>query len=671
MSRSDPLRDTMSDAAGGTDPEVEPRARRPKRTWDSFEPTVADQNGGSPSPWSEEMTLDGPTRVEMPRALVDPDAPRMAEDADFGDRYRSDEILGQGGMGTIRLHYDRQIGRRVALKSMNDKDAGSSDRSRFIREARIQGQLEHPSIVPVYDVAIDPDGQPFFTMRRVRGMTLEVILERLAMGAPKVFRAQHSRRRLLGAFSRVCQAVHYAHEHGVLHRDIKPANIILGEFGEVYLLDWGLAGLAKQRDEAVRELKALRLTRETMPGSLLGTPGYMSPEQATGGVQELGPPADVYALGCILFEILTLMPLHDGEGVVSLLDATIRGTTDRRPSRRATHQKIDPELDRIVMRATALSSEDRFQSARELFLEIETYLDGRRDEEQRMQLADERARAAATEAKAALSKGDSFEERRQALRDAVGALSLDPSNELALRTFADVTTTPPDALPPDVDESLADASAARLRWVGGAVSIVYASAFVYLPFIAASVVEHWLPVVVSYGFLLTAAVVGLLTARAARPRPRWIAAAMVLSNIGFAATAPFFGPLLVTPSLLAINTAPYALYLGTRGRRLALAFGLGTISTVIGLGMMGAIPVEYAFQDGVLVVHSGALRFAPIPTLVLLTLLALGQMLGAMLGASRIRADLDRAERALHMQSWLLRGLAIDRKSSSVPPPRQ
>ncbi|HBQ17245.1 MAG TPA: hypothetical protein DEF51_41010 [Myxococcales bacterium] len=583
--------------------------------------------------------------------------------------YRLIERLGVGGMGEVWRADHRTLARPAAIKLVRPELLGARDSddamrtlTRFEREARATAVLTSPHTIEVYDFGRADDGSFYYVMELLEGMDLEALTQRHGVMPEE---------RVVHLLLQVCHSLRDAHENGLVHRDIKPANIILGEFGEVYLLDWGLAGLAKQRDEAVRELKALRLTRETMPGSLLGTPGYMSPEQATGGVQELGPPADVYALGCILFEILTLMPLHDGEGVVSLLDATIRGTTDRRPSRRATHQKIDPELDRIVMRATALSSEDRFQSARELFLEIETYLDGRRDEEQRMQLADERARAAATEAKAALSKGDSFEERRQALRDAVGALSLDPSNELALRTFADVTTTPPDALPPDVDESLADASAARLRWVGGAVSIVYASAFVYLPFIAASVVEHWLPVVVSYGFLLTAAVVGLLTARAARPRPRWIAAAMVLSNIGFAATAPFFGPLLVTPSLLAINTAPYALYLGTRGRRLALAFGLGTISTVIGLGMMGAIPVEYAFQDGVLVVHSGALRFAPIPTLVLLTLLALGQMLGAMLGASRIRADLDRAERALHMQSWLLRGLAIDRKSSSVPPPRQ
>lgn len=667
MIPKDPLRDTMSDAKPDTDPVVNARPRR-KGSWESLEPTLTDHAAGSPSPWSEELTLDGPTRVELPRSLVDPDAPRMAVDEDFGQRYRTDEILGQGGMGTIRLHYDRQIGRRVALKSMNDADAGSADRSRFIREARIQGQLEHPSIVPVYDLAIGPDGRPFFTMRRVRGMTLEVILERLAMGAPKVFRAEHSRRRLLSAFGRVCQAVHYAHEHGVLHRDIKPSNIILGEFGEVYLLDWGLAGLAKQRDEAVRELKALRLTRETMPGSLLGTPGYMSPEQATGGVSELGPPTDVYALGCILFEIVTLMPLHDGEGIVSLLDSTIRGTTDRRPSRRAGHLKIDPELDRIVMKATALSPEDRIQSARELFLQIDAYLDGRRDEEQRTQLADERARAAASEAELALSKPEGFDERRQALRDAVGALSLDPTNELALRTFAEVTTNPPQRLPPDVDESLGEAVRARLRWAGGAVSVVYASAFVYLPFIAASIVEQWLPVILAYTLLLAAAVAGLLTARAARPRVEWLAGAMVLSNLGFAATAPWFGPLLVTPSLLAINTAPYALFLSHRARRLALAFGLGTIATIIGLGYAGAIPVEYTFREGELIVHSGALLFAPIPTLVLLTLLALGQMLGAMLGASRIYADLERAERALHMQSWLLRGLTQERRPSSRPP---
>src|SRR5688572_305743 len=225
---------------------------------------------------------------------------------DFGRRYQDWGLLGRGGMGEVRLCRDHHIGRKIALKVIRRSRATRERaRSRFVREARIQGQLEHPAVVPVYDLGEAPDGRVYFTMKQVFGRTLDEIVKGLRDDDAKVH-AEYGRRRLLDAFARVCLAVDYIHESGVVHRDLKPANVMLGRYGEVYVLDWGLAKLLEgPADDDEREAdpspeSAPTLDTEagqTAAGELMGTPGYMAPEQLDGGVRPVGVAADIYALG--------------------------------------------------------------------------------------------------------------------------------------------------------------------------------------------------------------------------------------------------------------------------------------------------------------------------------------------------------------------------------------
>src|SRR5579859_6418489 len=222
------------------------------------------------------VTCDNRTRPRERRAS----APLIA-----GERYELGETIGSGGMGEIILAYDLQIGREVAIKRMHAADPTPEQLSRFLREARIQGRLEHPSIPPVHELTCDAEGRPFFVMKMLGGTTLAHVLAEPS--APRTH--------LLRAFVEVCRALELAHERRILHRDIKPANILLGAHGEVYVLDWGIA----------RELDIPK-----PPGTpILGTLGYMSPEQACDEV-ELDARADVFSLGCVLYEILAREPLR-------------------------------------------------------------------------------------------------------------------------------------------------------------------------------------------------------------------------------------------------------------------------------------------------------------------------------------------------------------------------
>ncbi|HEX2677081.1 MAG TPA: serine/threonine-protein kinase, partial [Polyangiales bacterium] len=225
------------------------------------------------------------SQAEEESALVDasglpPDATHEAE------RYLERELLGEGGMGKIFLQHDGRIGRDVAMKVLRTRYAKQADTlARFVREARIQGQLEHPSIVPVYDLMRRPNGDICFTMKRVRGKTIEQIVEGIARKDKALIEA-YPRRKLLRNFATACLAVDFAHTRGVLHRDLKPSNIMLGDHGEIYVLDWGLSKVAglpdipvrKHHDEPQVALPDDTGTR-TMDGAVLGTPGYMSPEQ--------------------------------------------------------------------------------------------------------------------------------------------------------------------------------------------------------------------------------------------------------------------------------------------------------------------------------------------------------------------------------------------------------
>jgi len=308
--------------------------------------------------------------------LLEPDAAKRAgPGTEFLDRYEVLGVIGSGGMGEVKLCRDRTVGREVAMKVIRRGDRDSPRRWRFVREARVQGQLEHPAVVPVYDFGVDPQGDLYFTMRRVRGVSLAEVVDALADGDPTTER-RWGRRRLLTAFSQVCLAVDFFHMRGGIHRDLKPSNIMLGEFGETYILDWGLVKLVEARSGDRESLVDASNAATTGHGSVLGTPGYMSPEQLRGEVERVGPRSDVYSLGAILFEVLAREPLHPRTATKEKLLSVLR-TDGGRPSQRKKARGVATALDDMVEKATRLEPEDRHLSARAFSEAIEEYLDGR------------------------------------------------------------------------------------------------------------------------------------------------------------------------------------------------------------------------------------------------------------------------------------------------------
>jgi serine/threonine protein kinase len=296
--------------------------------------------------WLSDATLAHLCRVA--------DSPELA-----ATRYEIIEKIGQGGMGTVFLARDRELDRPVALKVLNTAPQADEARGRIVREARILARLEHPSIVPVHDAGFLPDGRFFYAMKLVRGKRLDEQLKR-----PNVVPER------LGLFQRICDAVAFAHSHGVLHRDLKPQNIMLGPFGEVLVLDWGVA----KELGRTPPIPAMQGTTESEPGqtrdgSVVGTPGYMAPEQARGEVAGLDQRADVYGLGAVLHFLLTgRQPVHepDRSGVPVLV-----------PPRRFD-RAIPRPLDAVCRKALAARREDRYDTAAQLGDEIADFLAGRR-----------------------------------------------------------------------------------------------------------------------------------------------------------------------------------------------------------------------------------------------------------------------------------------------------
>jgi len=282
--------------------------------------------------------------------------------------------LGDGGMGRVYEAHDPELSRDVAVKVMHDSIVGDPlMRERFLSEAQITAQLEHPSIVPVYDMGKTPDGAVFLVMKRVRGRSLRDVLDALATGEPEAV-VHWTRHRLLTSFLKVCQAVAYAHAQGVLHRDLKPANIMLGEFGEVQVLDWGVARRMPSRP-------APEDAPESTEGTIVGTPGYISPEQVMGRVTQQDARSDVWSLGAILYEILTTEPAFHGEGAMEVLLKTVK----RRPTPpplRAPHANVPKELTDICSLALEPKPDARFQSAADLANAIERFLEGSRRREE-------------------------------------------------------------------------------------------------------------------------------------------------------------------------------------------------------------------------------------------------------------------------------------------------
>jgi serine/threonine-protein kinase len=332
----------------------------------------ADRPGGPDHPGGETSTIP------------ESEGHILVSSASFGsvrnERYTLTRLHARGGIGEVWLARDAEMGREVALKELRaEQVANPAVRNRFLEEAKITGQLEHPGIVPVYELAHRPqDRAPFYTMRFVRGRTLT-----------EAVRAYHTLRRaggagpldlmaLLNAFLGVCNAVAYAHSRGVIHRDLKGQNVVLGDFGEVMVLDWGLAKLVDRPEPAAVDeahppvaLAGDPVRDPTELGQALGTPSYMAPEQAEGRLDQVGPRTDVYGLGAMLYELLSGLAPFTGPDTREVL----RRVREEEP---APPRRINPgapaALEAVSLKALAKIPSQRYDSAWELARDVQRWL---------------------------------------------------------------------------------------------------------------------------------------------------------------------------------------------------------------------------------------------------------------------------------------------------------
>ncbi len=337
-------------------------------------------------------TQIGSSITDWSGSKLDIRQPNTFEQDEESPKYVLNAKFQQGGMGAVYQAFDRDIRRRVALKMAPEDDQRS--RLRLIEEAQVTGQLEHPNIVPIHELGVNADGRLYFTMKLVEGRSLKEIIDDLKKNRGSI-PSEYSRNNLLLAFMSVCHAIAFAHSRGVVHRDLKPANIMLGKYGEVLVVDWGLAKPRHSRGEKVdsssRSVSVDKQSKKvfsdsvtsfredtgldiTMEGMVVGTPAYMAPEQAEGRVEDVDELTDIYALGAILYEILTYERPVEGKNFNELLANIICGfivpPEERLP-------ELPRELSAIILKAMSKNKEDRYTSAEVVRQDIQLFLEGR------------------------------------------------------------------------------------------------------------------------------------------------------------------------------------------------------------------------------------------------------------------------------------------------------
>ena len=301
-------------------------------------------------------------------------------------KYEIGGVIAQGGMGAILDAREATTHRTVAMKVMLSS-LSENDLLRFIEEAQVTSQLEHPNIVPIYELNVDENGQVFYTMKLVQGVTLRQVLEALRGGDSSALE-KYPLAALLTTFQKVCDAMAFAHSQGVIHRDLKPDNVMLGDYGEVLVMDWGLAKVLgktrEPREEATRPVQRIGISSArtedagslTMAGSIVGTPQYMAPEQARGEVVTLDARADIYALGAILYHVLALRPSIAGDDVLQIVGKVARGEIEPLTSQSSKNRPIPDSLAAVCRKAMALDPAARYQSVPALQAEIQAFQNG-------------------------------------------------------------------------------------------------------------------------------------------------------------------------------------------------------------------------------------------------------------------------------------------------------
>ncbi|MEQ1633158.1 MAG: serine/threonine-protein kinase, partial [Planctomycetota bacterium] len=334
-----------------------------------------------------------------------PTLARLGGRAGSSTRYQLQGEIARGGMGAILEVFDEDLRRRLAMKVILDRsgdgsgapatDADPVTLSRFLEEAQVTGQLDHPCIVPVHELGLDDHGRVYFTMRLVHGRHLEAVFDLAARGAE-----DWTTMRALSVLHKVCEAMAYAHEKGVVHRDLKPQNVMVGRFGEVYVMDWGLArvrGRSESRDaridpdSAARDRPGLQRVETdrrdasshgnddglyTMDGDIVGTPSYMSPEQARGELEQVDERSDVYSVGAMLYRLLAGVAPHAGERSTAI-DVWKRVVAGPPPALDTIAKNAPPELVAVCEKAMARDPAQRYQGMLELASDLRAFLENR------------------------------------------------------------------------------------------------------------------------------------------------------------------------------------------------------------------------------------------------------------------------------------------------------
>lgn len=321
----------------------------------------------NPNLFSEEISFSDTEQILFQEDLYQTQttATESLTDSTADTRYIPLKKIRDGGMKTIWEVKDTRTQRTLAMALIQpERIASQEDIEAFLQEARITAHLQHPHILPIYDIALEKNGNPYFTMKLLRGETLEAILHRLQNNDPETER-KYTLTYLLHIFLNLCDAIDYAHTKGVLHLDIKPANVMIGDFGEVHILDWGLATLLTESNPP-----------DSSPQKIVGgTPGYMAPEQALGNKEDLHFHTDIYMLCALLYQILTRTPPHTGETTEAIMRHSTQGTIIP-PARHPIQPSIPTALSAITMKGLAVHPDERYTNVAALKNDIRSYLNG-------------------------------------------------------------------------------------------------------------------------------------------------------------------------------------------------------------------------------------------------------------------------------------------------------
>ncbi len=337
-------------------PSEEELQRTIEACWASIQPRASEVER-HPNSTIEPVRLGGDTAADRAVGLLKSLAP-----ADTA-RFELGATLGEGGMGIVRLATQATVGRQVAIKTLKPDVKDADAMMRLLREAWVTGMLEHPNIIPIYDVGIDRDGRPQIVLKKIEGVEWGALLHDKNLLREHVGKVD-PREWHLRVLMQVCNAVHFAHSRGIVHRDLKPENVMIGEFGEVIVVDWGIAVSLRDGESEGR------IPQASQSRDMAGTPAYMAPEMLGGDPPRLSERTDVYLLGSMLFEIFAGRPPHEGNDLRAILVSVLKS-----PPKMTT--KLPSELARVCTRAMAAEPADRYESAEEFRIAIEEYLEHR------------------------------------------------------------------------------------------------------------------------------------------------------------------------------------------------------------------------------------------------------------------------------------------------------